>query len=345
MRHRVNIICNDPEKAHLCRLPNMEPDERPPSVGNPSNRAIVTIPVFGKETGKTTGVEHFILPSAIWTRRSWIMNTDALDFGIEVKLYIEDHLKNSETVRAILLQNGITDDDILWFDGRPVEGAVPSDTGSFSFKAKKCCLYTDRRFEKYKWVIQPDADCFVVKTGEKRLPFFKSFFDKVLPFELMSFYTNDKPESPPYQTTPTLRRVQFQGLDEWRSDFEALLGSEMLAKYTDPNQWYMVPHTSLFAFPSQHFMTTRWNDCEFLIDIARIMLNDEQTLSVWHSLGNPVGDLSRTLDDCPMHLIVEPNVSYSIDEVHKLHDQGEPFILHFGNVTTETIWRKGIGAL
>ena len=352
MRHRDNIVCTDSEKAHLCRLPNFEPDEIPPRVENPSKKGLVAIPIFGSVTNSTSGAEFCGLISALWARRSWLLNTDAMDYGIEVKLYMEDHFQQNEDIMSILDQNGVRTEDIIWFDGSLVEGAIPVSDKSrpgkgafFSFKAKKCCIYTDRQLEAYEWVFQPDSDCFVVKSGETRLPFFSDFFKKDLPYNLMSFYVNLKPENPPYDTVDNLRRVQFSSVEEWKSDFEALLGSDMLDRYCNPNRWYMVPHTSLFAFPARHFMSERWEDCEFLIKVARIMLNDEQTLSVWHSLGNEIGDLSRTLDNCPMHLVVEPNVGHTVDEVHRLFDAGIPYIVHFGAITLETIWRKGIGAL
>ena len=48
MRHRGNIVCMDSEKAHLCRLPNFEPDEIPPRIDNPSKVSLVLIPLFNR---------------------------------------------------------------------------------------------------------------------------------------------------------------------------------------------------------------------------------------------------------------------------------------------------------
>lgn len=357
MRHRDKIVCIDSEKAHLCRLPNFEPNEIPPRVENLSKKGLVIIPLFGATTGSAAYVKSVGLISALWARRSWLLNSDAMDYGIEVKLYMENHFRENAEIMSILDTNGVTDADILWFDGSFVEGAVPVSDKAGTYlarSAKVCTVYTNRQMEDYDWIFMADSDLFVIKSGEHRLPFFSDFFKSVYdpdlsgqdrPYNLMSFYVNDKPPAPPYQTEKVLARVQFSSVEEWKADFEALLGSDMLDRYCNPDRWFMIPHSSLHAFPAKHFMRERWDDCEFLIKIARIMISDEQTLSVWHSLGHEIGDLSRTLDNCPMHMVVEPNVGYTVDEVHSLFDAGIPYIIHFGAITLESIWREGIGAI
>ena len=345
MRHRDQIVCMDSEKAHLCRLPDFSPHELPPRIDNPSKKGLVTIPLFGSVTNQTGSIEFGGLISALWSRRSWLLNSDAMDYGIEVKLYMENHLRQNEDIMSILNRNGITDNDVIWFDGSPVEGAVPVEGGYFSQKAKKSTIYTNQDLEAYDWIFQPDSDVFVIKSGKDHLPFFSNFFQAELPYNLMSFYVNRQPPNPPYHGPETIRRVQFSNFEEWKSDFEEAFGTDMLDRYCNPNRWFMIPHNSLHAFPAKHFMRERWDDCELLIKCARIMLSDEHALSVWHSLGNEIGDLSKTLYNCPMYLVVQPNRGDSVDKVHDLFDAGIPYIIHFGALTLETIWRKGIGAL
>lgn len=347
MRHRDNIYYSS-NKAHLARLPNLESHEVPPRVVSPSKRGLVIIPLF---TGITNLIDDKVfvgLISALWARRSWLLNSDAMDYGIEIKLYMENCLSEDEHIMSILEQNGAREEDILWFDGSSVEGTIPVENKKgtyFSQNGKTNTIFTNRELEVYDWVFRADSDIFVVKSGENCLPFFSDFFKQELPYNLMSFCTNRQPPNPPYRTPESLRRVQFSSFEEWKTDFEALFGRNMLDRYCNPERWFMVPHNSLHAFPAKHFMSERWADCEFLIKVTRIMIDDEGSLSVWHSLGNEIGDLTETLDNCPMHLVVEPNVGHTVDTVHKLFDDGIPYIVHFGELTLETIWRKGIGAL
>ncbi len=260
MRHQDKIVCIDSEKAHLCRLPIFEMDEIPPRVENPSKKGLVIIPLFGHITGATDYVEFCGLISALWARRSWLLNSDAMDYGVEVKLYMENHFRENAEIMSILDTSGVTDADILWFDGSSVEGAVPVSDKAGTYlarSAKVCTVYTNRELEDYDWIFMADSDLFVIKSGENRLPFFSDFFKQKLPYNLMSFYVNDKPPAPPYQTEQVLPRVQLSSVEEWKSDFEALLGSDMLDRYCNPDRWFMIPHSSLHAFPAKHFMRER----------------------------------------------------------------------------------------
>ena len=135
------------------------------------------------------------------------------------------------------------------------------------------------------------------------------------------------------------------GYETWKEDFEALLGQDMLDRYCSPERWIMIPHNPLHVFPARHFMRERWADCELLIKVARIMLGDEQTLSVWHSLGNDMYDLRELLDCCLMITLTVPNSGAKIDEIHTLSNNGIPYLLHFGGATLEAVWRRGIGAI
>ena len=347
MRHRDNIFCGDAEKAHLHRLPNFEEDEVPPKIEAPSKTGLVIIPLFAgqpKSDGSPgySGAEFSSCMSALWARRSWLLNSDAMDYRIDVKLYMENHFRDSESIMSILEQNRATE-DIIWFDGGALEGAIPVKGGYLSAWAKKCALWADRQLQAYKWIFEADSDLFIMKHGGTRLPFFYEFFKRNPSYNLMSFSIGTKPENPPYQTAEHLLRVSLSGFEAWEKDFEALLGQDMLDRYCNPDRWFMVPHNPLHVFPAKHFMHNRWTDCELLIKVARIMLSDEQTLSVWHSLGNDMYDLRELLANCAM--ITNSDSVASIDQIYTLSNNGTPFLFHFGANTLEAVWRRGIGAI
>ena len=192
MRHRDNIFCGDPEKAHLHRLPNFEPNEVPPKIESPSKSGLVIIPLFAgqpKSDGSPgySGAEFCGLISALWARRSWLLNSDAINYGIDVKIYMEKHFRQSEAIMSILTQNRVGEENILWFDGSALEGAIPVKGGYLSLWAKKCALYTDRQLQEYDWIFEADSDLFIVKHGDTCLPFFREFFKKSPSYNLMSF--------------------------------------------------------------------------------------------------------------------------------------------------------------
>ena len=350
MRHRDNIVCGDALKAHLHRLPDMRVHEVPPKIEMPSKAGLVIIPLFAgkpKSDGSPgySGCEFGGCMPALWARRSWLLNSDAMDYGIEVKLYMEKHFRQSKDIMSILEQNRARDEDIIWFDGSILEGAIPVKGGYSSAWAKKCALYTDRQLQEYDWIFEADSDLFIMKNGDTCFPFFHEFFKKRLSYNLMSFSIDTKPENPPYKTAERLLRVKMSGFEAWKEDFELLLGQDMLDRYCNPDRWFMVPHNPLHIFPAKHFMRDRWVDCEFLIKVARIMLSDEQTLSVWHSMGNDMYDLRELLDNCPMISLAIPNKGILVDKIQTLSNDGIPYLLHFGASTLEAVWRRGIGAL
>ena len=88
MRHRDNIVCGDALKAHLHRLPDMRVHEVPPKIEMPSKAGLVIIPLFAGEPGYS-GCEESGCISALWAGRSWLLNSDAMDYGIEVKFYMD----------------------------------------------------------------------------------------------------------------------------------------------------------------------------------------------------------------------------------------------------------------
>ena len=341
MRHRTEIDCRNDIKAHLCRLPNMESHEVPPKIASPSKAGLVLIPVFTSHTdSRGDFFEHHGGLSAIWARRSWLMNTDAMDYGIEVKLYIEDRLRDQEIIRSILEDNYVTDEDIIWFDGSKVEGAVPArwEAGYESRTAKKCILFGDRQLCEYDWVFQFDSDVFVIKNGETRLPFFYEFFKKAPPDRLVSSFIGS------YSTTEYLVRVRDFGFEAWKSDFEALLGQDMLDRFCNPDRSYIIPHGAFLAFPAKRFMRDRWADCEKLVAVARIMICDETALSVWHAMGNEIYDICD-LDNCPIVMLLAPHSADDLNRMNELSDNGMPHLFHYGANQIELYWRQGIGAL
>ena len=321
MRHRDDIFCGDAEKAHLHRLPNFEAHEVPPKIGKPSKTGVVIIPLFAGQPNSDgspgySGAEFSGCMSALWARRSWLLNSDAMDYSIDVKIYMEKHFRQSDAIMSILKQNRATEEDIIWFDGSALEGAIPVKGGYLSAWAKKCVLWADKQLQGYEWIFEADSDLFIMKHGDTCLPFFYEFFKKRLSYNLMSFSIGTKPKDPPYRTAERLLRVGLSSFEAWKEDFENLLGQDMLDRYCNPDRWFMVPHNPLHVFPARHLMQERWTDCELLIKIARIMLSDEQTLSVWHSMGNDMYDLREVLDNCPM--ISNPNSGTVIDEIHRL---------------------------
>ena len=110
-------------KAHLSRFP-MLPEYLPQPLESPSKRAIVLISIFDGQAGLDYPGHH-VAHSALWSRHTWLNNTDATEHGVQVKLYVEE--KTKEQALPVFIENGVDLTDIIWFDGTEIEGAMPYD--------------------------------------------------------------------------------------------------------------------------------------------------------------------------------------------------------------------------
>ena len=125
-------------------------------------------------------VAHHVAIAAVWARRSWMTHTDANDYGIEIKFYVEECVRDS--AMPILERNFVEEQDIIWYDdGDKLEGVIPNPEGDgyMTYGTKKCASYTDYRFEDYDWIFDTDSDIFAVSARGEKYPFFQKFFENM----------------------------------------------------------------------------------------------------------------------------------------------------------------------
>lgn len=273
------------------------------------------------------------------------MNSDAYDHGIEIKFYVDKALRPYKKSMAILWDNGVEEQDILWLDGSRVEGLIPHNDGYFSYCAKKCALYTDTRLKNYDWVFQFDSDVFAMpnRNGE-RLLFFENFFKEFSPDCLVSALVSTKDGDPPY---PTFDRLKRQVKDETsvkrcKARLKELVGDDIYDQFHNPDRWFMDCHGGFHAFPAKTFMRDRWSDCELLVNLASCLICDETTLSFWHTMGNPLLDMFE-MHNCRIGLLHTIN-SKNLVTIMDLLRSNTPFLFHYADNVPESHWLERIGA-
>lgn len=353
MRHTYRQECLISDKAHLWRLPNMNSSEIPLRLQRPSKRGLVLIPLF-EARPYFDDVERYCVISACWARRSWIVNSDAYDFGVEVKFYVERKVKDQ--VEQVFGANGILESDIIWFDGDSLEGALPVQGGYATFGAKEGAIYSDTRFADYEWVFIVDSDLFVVTTCERhkpewRLKFFQTFFEICKEPIIGALWIGDKPDNPPYRvatennwcrdgdgnTTP-------KSLDHWKDRIGKFVGEDILNIYLSPDHWYAEPQGGLTAYPSKHFQRHRRRDVDFLTQASYLSASSELPLSLWHAEGNPLFSVQR--DQGIPVLMCDRSFSTETTRMLDIFSRNTiPFLLHYASTSIEQFWREGIGAL
>ena len=335
MRDTARTHCVDFGKIHLWRLPNLS--EPLPRVENPSKRLLMLYSIFCLSPDNTVFVEENAVISAIWSKYSWLRNTDAIENGVEIKFYVEDKVKDA--AMPIFEANGVGMEDIILFDGTPFEGDPRTYYG------KKCAAFTDMRFRDYDWILQIDCDIFVVAESGKKLNFFEMFFKECVAEEIGNPYfpiSHNRPD-PSWiaSVLPSSASIPEREA-EWRRRAESLIGKVDADKFWDPEVQTLSCGGDMYAFPAKHFMQNRQSEVEWFANAARLMQNDEPVIALWHAKGNPIWHIRKKLG-CDF-VMIGPRLSGDYyDQFREFMESETPFIFHYSTNPVDIYWRVGIG--
>ena len=287
--------------------------------------------------------------AAAWAHKTWLENTDAADYGIEVKFYAEEKIAGK--IIPTFQRNGIHGDDVIWFDGERIEGALGINGRYSTFGGKKLMLCTDKRFTDYEWIFCVDADMFVMSRSGATLPFFEKFFglmcgEPMLPAFWYARRLDNNPDHSPIhfgyyrdaigQTTPE----SIAGFEE---RVTALMGSDKIVKALRADDYFLNCSGVITAFPAKHFMAERWDDCQFFNRAAREVTSGELPFVLW-----AMNDEANTLHDLtalpfPMITLAE---GMPVDWYQTfIEAKDDPFLLHYASTPTDAIWLEGINAI
>ena len=347
---------NISHKMHLANLPNLTQSQVPPRPEKVSKRALVLIPIFNGEP-LVDNVSHHVAMSAVWARRSWMLHSDANHYGIEVKFYVEECVR--DRALPILERNFVEEGDIIYFDGSQMEGALPSGDGFATFGAKKTAIYTDDRFRDYDWIFDVDSDIFAVSWSDRKVWFFEHFFencrfrsensDASEKYTQGTFFASKPEGGPPYATAVDLgwcRGANGSTTDasiaDWKRRFETIVDRQILERFMSPDIFMTTYHGGLTAFPAKHFMRERREDCEFLVDTARVMAGTEATLAIWRAKGNAIFDMSEFFPMVLLHSDFDVDALIELKNLYKVKGR---LLFHYSHPGIDLFWREGIGAL
>ena len=321
-----------PAKIHLAKLPDLTEEKIPPRPNTVSKKGIVLLPLFKSPDV----IAHHVAVCACWAHRSWLLYTDAIDYGIEVKFYVDERVR--DTALPILQQNFIREDDIIFHDNAR-QFDVPYQTTAI----QKAASYTDARFAEYDWVFDVDTDQFVMSPNREKLPFFQRFFDACDIDKIgVSWVSIEK-------LTPAdlhwADGISERERDGWNSRFLKLVGNEIAANYYNPKIPIVTLNGGVIALPVENFQHSRWDDLEFIIKAGRDLRDLEAGLSVWDAVSSD-GRGTSFFEIFPM---IRSTNMYSDDaagEVQGFRDlciEGSPFLFHYATSLVTWRWYQGIG--
>lgn len=321
--------CLNPYKSPLYNLPDVT---KPcPDYPGESKSGLCIFPIFDHRINDS-GIEHHILKSACWARRSFILFTDAMDLDIGIKFYVE--LATKDRVIPLLLQNKINvERDVLYFDGSFFNDNHIRHLG------KKLALFGDDQFKEYQWVWQLDTDLFVSSPERKKHNLFNELLQSPLNIGANAVW--------PFKVHETVRDFHWhwafpkemsedEKIEEWLRIAHTIAPPGAVSKYTRTHSPAHTVSGWLYSFPANHYLNYHQDASDWLTNAGRVLQDDEAVFSLWEAFGNPITDLS---------LIITLKTVSETPQYSGYYEGKTMCLLHLGSWPFEYYWRDAIDSL
>ena len=282
---------SNPAKSWLYRLPDLA--TLIPDYETREDGMIVIFLIFQPRPGLPFNSEY-IVKSACHARRSWIMNSDAVDFGVPCRFYVEESEK--DVLLPIFERNQINiERDVIFFKC-PDDSALPCNKRDHH--RKKMSFIKDQRFEDYKWTLVCDSDLFISRganwNGEK-LPIFERLMSHKPNYGILRYGPGSQDSAEKWMNRVDVGSFE-QNREAWFDIIESLVPPEHFKKIKDDPGSLIGPACSLHVFPAQHFMTEKQADCEWLYNAAQHLDSDETTMAIYEKGGGDIWDFHREFE-------------------------------------------------
>ena len=342
-------------KRHLRNLPDLEPDQVMDGTVREPGKYLMLLSMFEGQRDKAY-VADYVALSAIWARYSWLRYSDALEYNVEIKFYVEERVKDQAI--PVLDRNFVDPSDVIFFNANKLEGVLPHvDGGWITGGMKKAASYNDYRFKNYEWVFDVDSDIFVLSPNKEKLPFFQTFFENCVEDMIGVCWPNFP--NPPYPTPENQGWLKIFAeasqmmidtgipadqsrlkIPDWREQFEALSSPKLADDFFDESANFLICNGGIVAMPARYMMNERREVCEFLTTACRELLDVEAAMSLYAALGNPLFDVFQDQPICLLH--TDKGIE-GLREFQELQEKGEPFLLHYSTSWLDYFFQKGIG--
>ena len=287
----MNDFGSNPAKSWLYCLPDQTapiPDYKTRADG-----MILIFLIFQPRPGLPFNSEY-IVKSACHARRTWIMNTDAVDFGVPCRFYVEESEK--DVLLPIFEQNHInTDRDIIYFNCP--DDAAPS-CNKRDHHRKKMSFIKDSRFEDYQWTLVSDSDLFVARGANwdgQKLPIFEKLTIHKPNYGILRYGPGSQDSAEKWMNRVNVGSFE-QNRDAWFDIIESLVAPDHFKKIKDNPVDLIGSACSLHVFPSEHFMKEKTADCEWLYNAVQHLDSDETTMAIYEKGDADLWDFHREFE-------------------------------------------------
>ena len=348
----------DSEKADWTRfdfwtLPDIMSEALSVPADKESTDLIVLIPLF-KTRFPDMPIEEIRRTharAAMWARSSWMRNSDACQYNVSVKLYIEDVL--IDELRPMLEHNFIDcDNDVIVF--KQGEHGIPKlETDWFGLSKEMACFF-DERLTKYKRIVRANADMWVMSPGSHT----KAEIFKPLLKARCAEDTNKIMFSKVMRGTKGFKhdnaRVLHREHDAWHSCtgfskpsyeyFEVLIEELGLADYLDmPASSVVRCCGAIEVYPIRHFHEHHQEALDWFKRVAPLLGSIDTVMRIWVTLyGNPVTAWDDLVE---VPQISGNNPSNLYRDLMRFDKERTPYLLHDYRVSKiAKLFQKHLGA-
>lgn len=325
MRTNPNAEQEDPQRLAQARLPDMLHPS--PKTEAAKTDAVVLILLFDSWRSRHI-LSYFRL--AMWARHSWLTHTDAMDYGVDVKLYIDSTLE--EQLRPYCEKNFIDwDTDVQLFKAEPTIQ-----------HGKKMYPYVDPELKKYQQVIVVDADCAVLKhVDAPKLPFFEKL-SKANPRNIGYFHTTRTPATPE-KIGAYLEKLRKRSIPEMTLENICMQLDvySLLTLFTlDAIETMYNVYGWFFIYPAMHYHENKTEFVDWMQRAYKLLGSDEAASGLWSHKFEPPYSVTETLDIQKTNRIHFDENMNDIEQAYIHHGYMEMFN---ENPKKEAIWRHLMG--
>ena len=315
-------------KHHYTRFPHMPATVAPPAYGT-DGRAIGVFLIFDRFVDRpSTDIEDWLVKSAAWARRSWILNSDAMEQGVALKFYVEEQVR--DRVDPLLVDYHVDiSKDVIYFDGEPFKETMACHFNGRG--GKQAAIFSDPQFRDYEWVFQIDADMFLARppgvTGH--YPFFERFLDKIVTDFAVIDLHGHRPISE--MRWPVQKMNEFEG-DECRKawcEFASVLAN----KDVNLDSVFRGNSAAMTAFHANALWNGHLDVLGWMTHAGKRLQSDEGMFSLLMYMGEEVTGI--------MSLLGLSGV-WGVEQLYQVRERGDFYLAHMG-LPHEWDWRADIG--
>ena len=321
-------------KHYLANLPTL-PEPLPQYPDSETNKLVILYPIFRGVPSEPTDSELlFRIPAAIWSKRSFLLHSDVMDYGIPIKFYIEQMIWDNPQVKEYMYAEGVTDDDVLTFDGSQMEVELPEGSADL-YMGKQLCPWLDGQLDRWRLRLILDMDVFLCRTHHATVEKY-NLVERILksPWKFpdsmigSAFMMRDFPE--PNVLPENWIRASGYDPELWLDNARGATGVAIDIKAIRPVSGCASLYPRRYNELNPYFK-------KYLDRVSAMFQSDEPVLAVWNYLhGNR--------EIYPLFEKLELEVAVNALHVHQFHDNPNRsfYISHIMSMW-EQRWRQHIG--